>query len=103
MTGQIYTLKTPKDIAGKKISTLHVREMELDDVIALAEIDRQDLRALKSFVARVTGVDEAVIGRLSMGDFQGVLAAATGPLPVAHGETLSGSGARFQDILPPTS
>lgn len=85
MSGQTYTLKTPKEIDGKTIETLTVREMELDDVIALAELDRNDLRGLKSFLASATGVDEAVIGRLSMADFQGVLAAATGPLPEVRG------------------
>lgn len=86
-----YKLETPKIVDGQHITALTVREMELDDVIELSEIDNTDLRAMRAFLARVTGVDEAIVGRLSMADFQGLLEAATGPLGARPGETLSAS------------
>ena len=89
--GNSYTLTTPKTIGGRTITVLTVREMELDDVIELSEIDNTDLRAMRAFLARVTGVDEAIVGRLSMVDFQGLMEAATGPLGGRPGETHSPS------------
>lgn len=103
MSGQTYILKTPKEVDGKLIKALPVKEMELDDVIELAEIDRNDLRGMKRFLARATGVDESIIGRLSMSDFQGVLAVATGPLPEAHGLMPSVSDANSAGSIQPTS
>lgn len=80
-----YVLKTPKTVDGIAYSSLTFNELELDDVIALAEIDNNDLRALRAFLARVTGNDEKIIGRLTLADFQGLIGAATGPLGEPRG------------------
>lgn len=91
----IYRLKTPKQVDGKIIVEIDVPELELDQVIELSELDSNDLRAMKAFLAKAVGVSETIIGRLSLPDFQGVIATATGPLDQPRGEALSAS--------PPTS
>jgi len=97
-----YTLAQPKTVDGQEITTLTVREMELDDVISLSELDQNDLRALKAFLAKVTEVDERIIGRLSMSDFQGLMEAATGPLARRPGAMPSASDAKSATSMQPT-
>lgn len=86
-----YTLKSPKDVDGRRISDIDVPELEVDDVIALSEIDGADMRAMRATVAKVFRLPETLVGRLSIADFQGLIEEATRPLPEAPGETPSGS------------
>lgn len=87
----VYTLKSPKVLDGKPVVKIDFNELELDQVIDLAELDTSDLRVMKAWLAKALQVDERLIGKLSMRDFQGLVEAATGPLPEAPGETPSPS------------
>ena len=86
-----YTLKAPKTVDGKTITSIDIPDLEVDDIITLSELDTSDLRVMRQQIARTFRVDEAVIGRLSFGDFQGLIEAAVRPLPEVPGATPSPS------------
>ncbi len=85
----VYKLQTPKTVDGKLITKLPVRELEVDQVIELADLDRNDLKALRAFLAKAMDIPEGVIGRLTMSDFKGLVECAADPLPERPGETPS--------------
>lgn len=84
-----YTLRVTKSVDGEMITSIDVPELEVDDVIALSEIDSADLRSMRGVVARVFRLPEKVVGRLTLGDFQGLIEAALSPLAARPGETPS--------------
>lgn len=85
----VYKLKTPKTIDGETVAEIPVRELEVDQVIALAEIDTRDLKALRAFLAEAMGVSEELIGKLTMTDFKGLVEVAADPLAERPGATPS--------------
>jgi len=101
MTG--YALKTPKVVDGQTVVEIPCRELELDEVIELKDLDTDNIGTLKAFLARVTGAPEAVIGRLSMSDFQGLFEAISGPLAAPRGGMPSASAAKSPTSTPQTS
>ena len=86
-----YKLRVTKTIDGKPLTEIEVPDLEVDDVIALSEIDAADLRSMRGVVARVFKLPESVVGRLALGDFQGLIEAAVNPLAGRPGETPNAS------------
>ena len=82
----IYKLNSPRKIGATTISEIEFVEVSVDQVIDLADLDTQDLRALKAWLANAIDVDATLIGKLTIGDFKGLVDAVTGPLPEALGE-----------------
>lgn len=81
----VYKLRSPRHIGAATIEQIEFCELDVDQVIELADLDTQDLRTLKGWLAKAIDVDEAIIGKLTIADFKGLIDAVTGPLPEAPG------------------
>lgn len=87
----VYKLRTPRKVGDALVEQIEFDELDVDQVIELAELDTADLRTLKTWLAQALKIDAGVIGALTIGDFKGLVDAVTGPLPDPPGGTPSPS------------
>lgn len=100
-----FTLKRSVVLADRTISEIAVPgidDLALDDVIALSELDGGDLRKLAGKLAEIIDVEKELLGKMSFGDVQRLIAQVVSPLQEAPGAMPSASRPKSRRSSQPT-